>query len=45
MATQRSLAVSLLRLHNHTNIAATTPATRNGRSSCFRPHQRLCRLP
>ena len=23
----------------------TTPATRNGRSSCFRPHERLCRLP
>jgi hypothetical protein len=24
---------------------ATTPATRNGRYSCFRPHERLCRVP
>ena len=24
---------------------ATTPATRSARSSCFRPHERLCRIP
>ncbi len=48
MATLRSLAISLLRLDGQTNIAAataTTPATRSGRYSCFRSHERLCRVP
>ena len=48
MATLRSLAISLLRLAGQTNIAAangTTLATRSGRCSCFRPHERLCRIP
>lgn len=30
MASLRNLAISLLRLDGHTNIAATTPATHNG---------------
>jgi hypothetical protein len=48
MASLRSLAISLLRLDGHANIAAataTTPATRSGRYSCFKLHERLCRFP
>ena len=42
MALLRSLAISLLRLDGHANIAAANrhpPATRSGRSSYFRPFQ------
>jgi Transposase DDE domain len=42
MASLRSLAISVLRLDGHTNIApptAITPATRSGRSSYFKLHE------
>ena len=44
MASLRSLAISLLRIDGHSNIAAVNrhqPATRSARSSYFRPHERL----
>jgi hypothetical protein len=52
MATLRSLAISLLRLDGQTNIAAANrhhardpQPTLQLRYSCFRSHERLCRVP
>ena len=48
MASLRSLAISLLRLDGHTNIAAANRhhARDPQRTlSCFRLHERLCRVP
>ena len=49
MATLRSLAISLLRLDGHDNIAAANRHhardPQRGRSSYFRRHERLCRVP
>ena len=48
MVRLRSLAISLLRLDGHPTsppLTATTPATRSGRYSRFRLHERLCRVP
>jgi predicted transposase YbfD/YdcC len=48
MASLRSLAISLLRIDRHSNIAAANrhhAATRCARSSYCRPHERLCRVP
>ena len=44
MATLRSLAISLLRLDGHVNIAAANrrhARDPSARSCCFRPHERL----
>jgi hypothetical protein len=48
MATLRSLAISLLRLDGHANIAAANrhhARDPSARSCCSRPHKRLCRIP
>ena len=46
MASLRSLAISLLRIDGHANIAAANRHhARSARSSYFRPHERLCRVP
>ena len=48
MATLRSLVISLLRLDGHANIAAANRHhARDPKRTlnCFRPHERLCRVP
>jgi hypothetical protein len=45
MASLRSLAISLPRVDGQAGIAAAMPATRSGRSSCFKLDERLCRVP
>ena len=48
MASPRNLAISLLRLDGHSNIAAANrhhAATPSARSRYFNPRERLCRVP